>query len=167
MRSVAAGLALAWLLAVIAIELGSYLPIDPEWTLLPTFALFGTSFLIGSFGAFFMASELVRIREWPAQLRVWLRWLGVAWILYTAVWFVALWMLPGVPTHCGTLGSPACGHDYVFNNHGTLTVTDRAGFLTGVRLLVRVFASPPIAALSLILVAYKVTRSREQSPTSA
>ena len=167
MRSVAAGLALAWLLAGIAIELGSYLPIDPEWTLLTTFALFGTTFLVGSFGAFFMASELVRIREWPAQLRVWLRWLAVAWILYTAVWFVALWMLPGVPTHCGTLGSPACGHDYVFNNHGTLTVTDRAGFLTGVRLLVRVFASPPIAALSLILVAYKVTRSREQSATSA
>ena len=41
---------------------------------------------------------------------------------------VALWMLPGVPTHCGTLGSPACAHDYVFNNHGTLIVTDRAGF---------------------------------------
>ncbi len=81
---------------------------------------------------------------------------GIAWILHTAVWFVALLMLPGEPTHCGTLGSPACGHDYVFNNHGTLTVADRAGFLAGVRVLVRAFASPPIAVLSLILVAYEV-----------
>ena len=163
MRNAAAGLVLVWVLAGITIEVGSYLPIDPEWTLLTTFALFGTSFLVGALGAFFMAHELVRIREWPTQLRVWLRWLGIAWILYAAVWFVALLMLPGEPTHCGTLGSPACGHDYVFNNHGTLTVTDRAGFLAGVRVLVRAFASPPIAVLSLILVAYEVMRNRGQS----
>lgn len=156
MRNVAVGLVLVWALAGIAIELGTYLPVDPEWALLPTFALFGTSLLVGALGAFVTAREMVRIREWPTRLQTWLKWLGIAWVLYTVVWFVALWMLPGVPTHCGTLGSPACGHDYVFNNHGTLTVTDRTGFLAGVRILVRVFASPPIAALSLILVAYKV-----------
>ncbi len=166
MRNAAAGLVLVWVLAGITIEVGSYLPIDPEWTLLTTFALFGTSFLVGALGAFFMARELVRIREWPSQLRVSLRWLGIAWILYAAVWFVALLMLPGEPTHCGTLGSPACGHDYVFNNHGTLTVTDRAGFLAGVRVLVRAFASPPIGVLSLILVAYLVMRNRGQSQAS-
>src|SRR5438309_1312569 len=159
----AAGLVLTWVLAGIAIELGSYLPIDPEWTLLTTFALFGTSFLVGACGAFFMAAELVRIRKWPAQLQMWLTWLGIVWILYMAVWFVALLMLPGVPIHCGTLGSPACGHDYVFNNHGSLTVTDRASFLAGVRILVRVFASPPIGVLSLILVAYEVMNRRPKS----
>ena len=70
MRKVAAGLVLVWLLAGVAIELGSYLPIDPEWTLLSTATLFGTTFLVGSLGAFFMAPELVRIREWPTQLQV-------------------------------------------------------------------------------------------------
>lgn len=160
MRKVAAGLVLIWVLAGIAIEVGSYLPIDPEWTLPSTFTLFGTSFLVGAVGAFFMAPELVRIQTWPTKLPVWLRWLGIAWVVYTVAWFAALWLLPGVPTHCGTLGSPECGHSYVFNNHGILTVTDRAGFLAGVRILVRVFASPPIAVLSLILVAYQLMNQR-------
>ena len=163
MRKVATGLVLVWVLAGIAIEVGSYLPIDPEWALLPTFTLFGTSFVVGAAGAFFMAPELARIRTWPTRLPVWLRWLAIAWIVYTFAWFVALWLLPGVPTHCGTLGSPECDHTYVFNNHGTLTVTDRAGFSSGVRTLVRVFASPPIAALSLILVAYRLLSQRERS----
>jgi hypothetical protein len=57
-----------------------------------------------------MAPELVRLQEWPTQLRMWLKWFGIAWAVYTVVWFVALWMLPGQPTHCGTFGSPACGH---------------------------------------------------------
>ena len=166
MRNAAAALVLVWVLAGITIEVVSYLPIDPEWTLLTTFALFGTSFLVGALGAFFMARELVRIREWPPRLWVWLRWLAIAWILYAAIWFVALLMLPGQPTHCGTLGSPACGHEYVFNNHGILTVTDRAGFLAGVRILVRAWASPPMAVLSLILVAYEVMRNRGQSKAS-
>jgi hypothetical protein len=61
-----------------------------------------------------------------------------------------------VPTHCGTLGFPACGHEYVFNNHGVLTVTDRAGFIAGVRILVRFFASPTIAVMTVILVAYRL-----------
>ena len=163
MRKVAAGLVLVWLLAGVAIELGSYLPIDPEWTLLSTATLFGTTFLVGSLGAFFMAPELVRIREWPTQLQVWLTWLGIAWLLYTVAWFAILLMLPGVPTHCGTLGSPTCGYTYVFNNHGSLTVTDRAGFLAGVRILVRGFASPPVAVLSLILIAYKLKDHRGRS----
>ena len=163
MRKVATGLVLVCVLVGIAIEVGSYLPIDPEWTLLPTFTLFGASFLVGAAGAFFMAPELVRIRTWPTRLPVWFRWLGIAWVVYMVAWFAALWLLPGVPTHCGTLGSPECGHSYVFNSHGTLTVTDRAGFLAGVRILVRVFASPPIAVLSLILVAYQLMNQRERS----
>jgi hypothetical protein len=163
MRTVAAGLTLVWLLTGVAIELASYLPFDPEWTDLATFALFGTSFLVGALGAFFMAPELVRLRKWPTQLRMWLKWLGIAWALYTVVWFVALWMLPGQPTHCGTIGSPACGHTYVFNNHGFLTVTDRAGYLSGVRILVRGFASPPIAVMALILVAYQLMKQPRQS----
>ena len=44
-------------------------------------------------------------------------------------------------------------------------MTDRAGFLAGVRILVRVFASPPIAVMAIILVAYQLMnqpgRSRE------
>lgn len=165
MRKVAAGLALIWVLVGSAIEFSTYLPTDPEWTLLPTFALFGTSFLVGALGAFYMAPELTRIREWPTtSLPRWLLGLGVAWIIYTLVWFVALLLLPGQPTHCGTIGSPACGHSYVFNNHGTLTVTDRAGFLAGVRILVRVFASPPIAVLSLILVAYYRMSQHKSAP---
>ena len=160
MRRVAAGLVLLWLLAGIAIEFASYLPFDPEWTLLATAALFATTFLVGAFGAYVMAPELVRIRTWPPRVRTWIKWVGIAWALYTAVWFVSGFLLPGVPTHCGTLGSPACGHAYVFNNHGFLTVTDRAGFLAGVRISVRSFASPPIAVLALILVAYQLMKRR-------
>lgn len=160
MPKVAAGLVLVWLIAGVAFELASYLPVDPEWALFPTITLFGTSFLVGASGAFFMAPELVRIRQWPTPVLGWLKWLGIAWVVYTVAWFAALWLLPGVPTHCGTLGSPDCGHSYVFNNHGALTVTDRAGFLAGVRILIRVFASPPTAALSLILVAYQLMSQR-------
>lgn len=156
MRKVAAVLVLVWLFAALAIEIASYLPFDPEWTVLATPAIFGSTFLIGALGAFFMAPELVRIRSWPPQLGAWIKWVGIAWGLYTVVWFVsATFFLPGVPTHCGTLGSPACGHTYVFNSHGYLTVTDRAGFLAGVRVWARLFASPPIAVLALILVAYQ------------
>jgi len=153
---VAAGLAVAWLVGAAVIEVGSYLPVDSEWSLLPTAALFGSSFLVAAFGAFFMAPELTVIRTWPASTLRWLRGLGAAWLIYTAIWFVVLFTIPGVPTHCGTLGSPACGHTYVFNNHGALTVTDRAGFIAGVRILVRVFASPTVAAMSIILAAYWV-----------
>jgi hypothetical protein len=71
-------------------------------------------------------------------------------------------------------GLGACGNRdriagpwVLFNNHGTLTVTDRAGFLAGVRILVRVFASPPIAVLSLILVAYQLLNQRERSQLHA
>ncbi len=156
MRHVAAGLAVAWLVGAAVIEVGSYLPVDSEWSLLPTAALFGSSFLVAAFGAFFMAPELTVIRTWPASTLLWLRGLGAAWLIYTAIWFVVLFTIPGVPTHCGTLGSPACGHTYVFNNHGALTVTDRAGFIAGVRILVRVFASPTVAAMSIILAAYWV-----------
>jgi hypothetical protein len=138
----------------LVIEVGSYLPVDAGWSLLPTAALFGSSFLVTAAGAFFMAPELTVVRKWPAPTLTWLRWLGVAWVVYTEIWFIALFTIPGVPTHCGTLGSPACGHTYVFNNHGALTVTDRAGFIAGVRILVRVFASPTIAVMSVILVAY-------------
>ncbi len=155
MRTVAAVLALAWLAAAAAIQVISYLPFDPEWTLLPTAALFATTLLVGAIGVYFMAPELTLIRKWPAQMRRWLMWLGAAWAIYTLVWFVVLFTLPGVPTHCATPGFPACGHEYVFNNHGFLTVTDRSGFLGGVRVLVRVFASPPIAVFSLILMAYR------------
>ena len=154
MRHAAAVLAVVWIVAAAAIQVGSYLPVDPEWSLLLTAALFGTSFLVAAVGAFFMAPELTVIRTWPGSTLQWLRLLGVAWVIYTAIWFVALFNIPGVPTHCGTLGSPACGHAYVFNNHGALTVTDRAGFVAGVRILVRVFASPTIAVMSVILVAY-------------
>ena len=156
MRNLAAVLAIAWLVGAAIIETGSYLPVDTEWSLLPTAALFGSSFLIAAFGAFFMAPELTVIRTWPASTLRWLRWAGVAWLIYTAIWFVALFTIPGVPTHCGTLGSPPCGHTYVFNNHGVLTVTDRAGFIAGVRILVRVFASPTVAVMSIILVAYRL-----------
>jgi hypothetical protein len=103
-----------------------------------------------------MAPELTAIRYWPVSVLQRFKWLGVAWVIYTAIWFIALLTLPGVPTHCGTLGSPQCGHEYVFNNHGLLTVTDRAGFLAGVRILVRVFSSPTIAVMTVILVAYQV-----------
>jgi hypothetical protein len=44
---------------------------------------------------------------------------------------------------------------------------DRAGFLAGVRILVRVFASPPVAVLSLILVAYQLLNQRERSQLHA
>lgn len=164
MRKVAAGLVLVWLLAGIAIEIASYLPFDPEWTVLATPALFASTFLVGALGAFFMAPELVRVRSWPPQLLSWIKWAGIVWGLYTLMWFVgATFLLPGVPAHCGTLGSPACGHTYVFNSHGFLTVTDRAGFLAGVRIDVRGLAGPPIAALSLILVAYQLIIRREAS----
>lgn len=155
MRHVVAGLAVAWLVGAAVIEAGSYLPVDSEWSLLPTAALFVSSF-VAAFGAFFMAPKLTVIRTWPASTLRSLRGLGVAWLIYTAIWFVALFTIPGVPTHCGTLGSPACGHTYVFNNHGALTVTDRAGFIAGVRILVRVFASPTVAAMSIIVAAYWV-----------
>ena len=156
MRHLAAALALVWFVAAAAIEVGSYLPVDPEWSLLTTAALFGSSFLVAAVGAFFIAPELTVIRKWPASTLRWLTWLGVAWVIYTAIWFIALFTIPGGPTHCGTLGFPACGHTYVFNNHGALTVTDRAGFIAGVRILVRVFASPTLAVMSVILVAYRL-----------
>ena len=156
MRRAAAVLGVVWILAAAAIQVGSYLPVDPEWSLLTTAALFGSSFLVGAVGAFFMAPELTAIRKWPVSVLQRLSWLGVAWVIYTAIWFIALFTIPGVPTHCGTLGSPACGHEYVFNNHGSFTVTDRAGFLGGVRILVRVFSSPTIAVMTVILVAYRV-----------
>ncbi len=158
MRTAAAVLALAWLAAAAAIQVVSYLPFDPEWTLLPTAALFATTFLVGAIGAYFMAPELTLILRWPAQMRHWFMWLGAAWAIYTLFWFVALFTVPGVPTHCATPGFPACGHAYVFNNHGFLTVTDRSGFLGAVRVLVRVFASLPIAVFSLILMAYQARR---------
>lgn len=145
-----------WLGAAAVIEIASYLPLDPEWSLLPTAGLFGSSFVIGAIGAFFMAPELIAIRRWPASTGWWLGWLAIGWVIYTAIWFIVLLTLPGVPTHCGTPGSPDCGHEYVFNNHGALTVTDRAGFLAAVRILVRVFASPTIAVMSIILVAYSL-----------
>ena len=145
MRSAAAALAVVWILAAAAIQVGSYLPVDPEWSLLTTAALFGSSFLVGAVGVFFMAPELTAIRNWPVSVLQSFRWFGAAWVIYTAIWCIALLTLPGVPTHCGTLGSPQCGHEYVFNNHGFLAVTDRPGFLAGVRILVRVFSSPTIA----------------------
>ena len=161
MRRIAAGLVLVWLLAGIAIEVATYLPFDPEWTLLATAAFFASTFLVGAFGAYFMAPELARIGNWPPPLRRWLKAVGIAWLVYTAVWLAySIFLLPGVPTHCGTLGSPACGHGYVFNNHGFLTVTDRAGFLAGVRISARSFAGPPIAVLALILVAYRLMNRR-------
>ena len=162
MRRVAAGLVLAWLVAALAIEVASYLPFDPEWTVLATPAIFASTFLVGALGAFFMAPELVRIRSWPPRLLAWIKWVGIAWGLYTFLWFAyATFLLPGVPTHCATLGFPDCGHAYVFNSHGFLTVTDRAGFLAVVRVDVRGLAGPPIAALSLILVAYQLMNRRE------
>jgi len=156
MRHAAAVLAVVWIVAAAVIQVGSYLPFDAEWSLLATAGLFASSFLVGAIGAFFMAPELTAIRRWPVSTLQRLRWLGVVWIIYTAIWFLALFTIPGVPTHCGTLGSPACGHEYVFNNHGFLTVTDRAGFMAGVRILVRVFASPTIAVMTVILVAYRL-----------
>ncbi len=156
MGRVAAVLAVVWIVGAAAIQVGSYLPFDPEWSLLSTAGLFASSFLVGAVGAYFMAPELTAVRRWPVSTLQGLRWLGVVWIIYTAIWFLALFTIPGVPTHCGTLGSPACGHEYVFNNHGFLTVTDRAGFIAGVRILVRVFASPTIAVMTVILVAYRL-----------
>jgi hypothetical protein len=161
MRKLAAGLVLVCLLAAIAVEVASYLPFDPEWTVLAAPAVFASTFLVGALGAFFMAPELVRIRNWPPQLLSWLKWVGIAWGLYTLLWFaLATFLLPGIPTHCGTLGQPACGDTYVFNSHGFLTVTDRAGFLEGVRIGARGLAGPPIAVLSLILVAFVVSKTR-------
>jgi len=115
MRHAAAILAVVWIVVAVAIQVASYLPIDPEWSLLPTAALFGSSFLVGAVGAFFMAPELTAIRRWPVSTLQRLRWLGVVWIIYTAIWFIAGFTIPGVPTHCRTLGFPACGHEYVFN----------------------------------------------------
>ena len=155
-RHLSAALAVVWFVAGAAIEVDSYLPVDPEWSILTTAALFGSSFLVAAVGAFFMAPELTGIRKWPASTLRWLRWLGVAWVIYTAIWFITLFTIPGVPTHCGTLGSPVCGHMYVFNNHGALTVTDRAGFIAGARILVRFFASPTVAVMSVILIAYRL-----------
>jgi len=161
-RTVAAGLVLAWLVAALAIEVTSYLPFDPEWTVLATPAIDASTFLVGALGAFFMAPELVRIRRWPPRLLAWIKWLGIAWGLYILLWFAyATFFLPGVPTHCGTLGFPPCGHAYVFNNHGLLTVTGRPSFLAGVRIGVRGLAGPPIAALSVILVAYFLSNETE------
>jgi hypothetical protein len=165
MRKVGAGLALIWLLVGVGIEVATYLPFDPEWALLATAGFFGTTFLVGAVGAFFMAPRLARIRSWPSQLPAWSKWVGVTWAIYAVVCFGLTFMLPGVPTHCGTLGSPVCGHTYVFNNHGFLTVTDRAGFLAGVRISVRSFASVPIALLSLILVAYHLMNQYEALPS--
>jgi hypothetical protein len=161
MRRAAAGLVLLWLLGGLGIEVASYLPFDPEWALLATAGLFVTTFPVGAVGAFFMAPELVRIRNWPPQLPAWIKWAGAAWALYAVVCFGLTFLLPGVPTHCGTLGSPACSHTYVFNNHGFLTVTDRAGFLAGVRTDVRSFASLPVAVLSVILVAFHLMNQHE------
>jgi len=168
-RHLAAVLAGAWLAAAAVIEIGSYLPVDTEWSLLPTAGLFGSSFLVAAFGAFCMAPELTVMRTWPTSTLRWLRWLELAWVIYTAIWFIALFTIPGVPTHCGTLGSPACGHTHVFNNHGALTVADRAGFIAGVRILVRVFASPTVAVMSVILVAYclKGRLARRDAPSAA
>jgi hypothetical protein len=157
MRRTAAGIALTWLLGASVIEVSSYLPVDPEWSLLPTAALFATTFLIGAIGAFFMAPELTLIRTWPERTLRRLKWFLAAWGLYTLIWFGALLALPGIPTHCGTPGFPSCGHEYVFDSHGFVTVTDRAGFVAGIRVLVRLFASPPIALMTIILVAYRTT----------
>jgi len=74
---------LAWLVAALAIEVASYLPFDPEWTVLATPAIFASTFLVGALGAFFMASELVRIRSCPPRLLARIKWVGVAWGIYT------------------------------------------------------------------------------------
>ena len=150
-----AGVVLAWVIAGLVLEIASYLPFDPEWTLLATFALFGTTFFVGALGAFFMAPALTRFREWPAPVRSLLRWAGLVWLLYTAIWFVLVLTSPGQPVHCGTLGAEEWCHGYVFDNHGSLTATNRPGFLAGARVVVRLYASPPIALLSVILVAYR------------
>jgi len=142
------------LLVGLVIEFATYLPFDPEWTLNATLVLFICSFFVGAAGAYSSAAALIRLRQWPRRLPRWLKWSAAGWWALTAVWFVVLVTLPGVPTHCGTLGQPPCGHEYVFNNHGSLTVTDRAHFLAGVRVLVRVFAGFPVMALTLILVAH-------------
>jgi len=97
-RHLAAALAVVWFVAAAAIEVGSYLPVDPQWSLLTTAALFGSSFLIAAVGAFFMAPELTAIRRWPVSTLHWLKWLGVAWAIYTAIWFIALFTIPGGPT---------------------------------------------------------------------
>lgn len=51
MRQAAAVLAVVWFFGAVIIEVSSYLPVDPEWSLLPTAALFGSSFLITADGA--------------------------------------------------------------------------------------------------------------------
>jgi hypothetical protein len=80
-----------------------------------------------------MAPQLARIRTWPSQLPAWIKWVGVTWAVYAVVCFGLTFMLPGVPTHCGTLGSPVCGYTYVF----------------------------PIALLFVILVAYHLMNQYE------
>jgi hypothetical protein len=142
------------LLIALVIELASYLPFDPEWTLNATLALFICSFFVGAAGGYSAAAALIRLRQWPGRIPSLLKWSAMGWSALTALWFVALWTLPGVPTHCATFGQPPCGHEYVFNNHGSLTVTDRSHFLAGVRILVRVFAGLPIMFLTLILVGH-------------
>ena len=137
----------------LTIEIASYLPFDPEWTLDATFPLFVSGFVIGAAGFYVWAPALIRFRQWPALLPKWVRWVAIAGVAVTAFWFVVLLTLPGVPTHCGTIGQPACGHEYVFNNHGSLIVTDRAHFLAGVRVLVRVFAAYPVIVFASMLVA--------------
>ncbi len=83
MRQAAAVLAVVWFFGAVIIEVSSYLPVDPEWSLLPTAALFGSSFLITAVGAFFMAPELTLIRKWPASTLWWLKWFGLAWAIYS------------------------------------------------------------------------------------
>jgi len=69
-RKVAAGLVLVWLIAGVAFELASYLPVDPEWALFPTITLFGTSFLVGAAGAFFMSPERAQLPKYPRSARL-------------------------------------------------------------------------------------------------
>jgi hypothetical protein len=142
------------LLVAVAIQLASYLPFDPEWTIDATAVLFAATFVILSAGAYVSAAALIRLRQWPSVLPVWLKCLGIGWLALTAFWFIDLMTLPGVPTHCGTLGQPVCGYEYAFNNHGSFLATDRLHFLEGVRVLVRVFASFPVMAFTVVLAAY-------------
>jgi hypothetical protein len=152
---VALSCALGIVVAVV-IDVASYLPFDPEWTLNATVALFLATFVIGSVGAYIAAPALIRLKQWPTRLPGWFKWLAIAWLALTALWFLILLTLPGVPTHCGTLGQPPCGHEYAFNDHGEFIATDRAHFLNGVRILVRVFAAFPVTAFALVLVAYSL-----------
>jgi len=164
-HSIALACAVTLLFAVV-IELTTYLPFDPEWTLLPTVALFGGTILVGSAEVYVSAGAIIRFRQWPAPVLRALKWAGISWAALTAFWFMSLVTLPGVPTHCSTFGQPPCGHEYVFNNHGSLTVTDRQHFLAGSRVLVRVFAAPSVAYLSFVLVAYAVGMARWGGQTS-